>query len=139
MIGFRIILCFIFSGLLANAQTLDSIKLSNGGGFSGQSTVYKITKKQVLKGTAKGSTMYTERAPLPCKQKKQLFKSAQKIETSNQEFNHPFNKSQSIELFSKAKSVRYTWGDPAHETPIMIQNYYDSTMIFIKTLKFKPK
>ncbi len=137
----RKVLLFLFFGFLRSplsAQPIDSVKVGNGGGFTGQSTVFTWHKKEMARGSERGTLGSTlEKATLSCKQSHALKKKANAIWSKEGPFEHPSNTFKWIEVYSKGQVKKYVWGDPAFSTPSSLQEYYSQFMDIVKTLSFK--
>jgi len=126
-------LCHASSSL---SQTIDSIKIGNGGGFTGNASAYKISNQ----GIAKKSTLQPAKFGKPSKIKKskytKILKEAKTVLEQNEEFSKPFNTYKFVEIYSNGTSKKYTWGDPNFKTPVLIKRLYTDIMKTIATLNF---
>lgn len=133
-------LIFLLQPLLycfySSAQSIDSVKVGNGGGFSGQTTVYKIVGKKIWKAQGIGSPQYVLSAKLRHKVCKHVKKEG-KIILKETPFDEPSNTYKWLELFSEGKSYKYVWGDPRFTPPTSVLSYYQSLNELITTLTFK--
>lgn len=126
---------FFFSDAPSFAQSIDSVRIGNGGGFSGQVTVYKIVGKKIWK--AQGlRTPYSQHAKLNCKTRKQIKKDGREL-LAQTPFDYPSNTYKWVELFSEGKSHRFVWGDPQFSPPHSVLSYYQYINQHITTLTFK--
>lgn len=125
-----------FSNSHSFAQSIDSVKIGNGGGFAGQTTVFKIVGKKIWKAQGMGALVYTQEAKLTRKSHKQIKKGGQAL-LSEAPFNHPANMYKWVELFSQGKSYKFVWGDPQFSSPNTLLSYYQFIIQLVPTLIFK--
>ena len=134
-----LLLTLLSLSFLAQSQTVDSLKIGSGGGFSGQVQVTKITKGQALKGAGLVQIQYNSKACLKKKQYKQLEQIAEGLFSKTDGFDHPHNTNKFIEIYSKGQSKRYVWGDPSFTPPQEVLDLYNQANQLIASLKFKSK
>ncbi len=134
------IISFCFVLLLSNfayGQTIDSIQIGSGGGFTGEITAYKIIKEKITKGKGLGALRYSESAVLSNKKLKKIKKGANEILKKNTTFNTPYTTYKFINVYTNGKKIELVWGDPAFKCPKEIQDYYTKVNKIIAKLKFK--
>ncbi|HVD97049.1 MAG TPA: hypothetical protein VNB90_02520 [Cytophagaceae bacterium] len=136
---------FIFLFLLSYAgysQSIDSIIVYKGGGFSGMIQAYKLLKKEVYRGKGMATVKYTDRAypkKTQYEQLKTIYEESGKLFLQKNGFNFPSNVYYTIEIYSKGNTIKYTWGDPTFEAPKEVLNLYNRIEILVKELKFQTK
>lgn len=120
-------------------QTIDSLKVGNGGGFSGQISVHKIVHRHVEKGVGIEMIQYTQQACLKKKSMRSLERSSLELLSKNFEFGHPSNTYKFIEIYSKGNKRRYVWGDPDFPAPKELLDLYQLMIQSLTSLKFEKK
>lgn len=138
MLRFTILFVFTILYTTASGQSIDSIQIGSGGGFTGQITVYTVIKNKIYKGRGLGKIKYSEQAKLSCKNKGIIRKGAKKIIKKKISINSPSNTYKLITLYSKGKKTEIIWGDPSSPCPKEIEEYYDKVSKIISKLKFAP-
>lgn len=130
-------LLIIFLPTILFAQQIDSVVVGNGGGFTGQNTIYSISKNLVKKRTGLVSFAHVGSAKIGSCTSKKIFKKSNQIKKNISVFSKPYNNYKFIEIYAEGKSIKYTWGDPAFEVPAEIEKLYNQTIIIINKLKIK--
>lgn len=129
---------FFFIAFLSSAQDIDSLKIGNGGGFTGSVVVYKFQQKQVLKGKGVAIIKYHERSKICGRKRKSLVKSAQYILNEGTALDAPGNQYQFLEIYSQNKSIKLIW-NTATEANInpSVLTQIQNIKALIQDLKFK--
>lgn len=132
----RFLFClFLFSFSFCDAQTIDSLKIGSGGGFTGKATVFLIQNKKVYKAEGFAAPSFNQSSKLTCKQAKTIRKASLSL-LKEPVIDHPSNASKWIEVFAEGKTSKYLWGDPASPPSPTVLDYYQQILHIVYTLKF---
>lgn len=128
-------LFFIVCSLLQAQESY--VVFGSGGGFTGIANVYKVDKNgNVLKGSARIDTNYTDAGKIKKSQAKKLFCKMNKVATTP--FNHPGNMYYFISYFHNDKEIKYTWGENDFKVPEEIITLYRETVSKLSKLEYSP-
>ena len=133
-----ILSAFLFLSIACSGQVIDSAKIGSGGGFTGEVMIFKIVNRNIVKGRGIAKIKYLEKAKLTCSDARKINTGLKGILSSGVEFDFPYNTYKFIEIYSKGKKTRITWGDPSQELPKDIRENYDQINTILNKLKFKP-
>lgn len=123
----RLILLFYYFFIpgFTYCQSIDSIRIGSGGGITGKVMVYKVANGKVHKGKGLTYFEYFENQKLSKQEINKIFCTGKKILKNNSEFSYPYNYYYFLELFTKSRNKKYTWGDPKLPPPAEILNFYN--------------
>jgi hypothetical protein len=100
----------------------------NGGGFTGEATIYLLLDNgclfSVITDKNSNNENYIPLKKLSGKITQQLFSKANDLQTYQTEFSHPGNIYYFIGIKNKQATHRITWGDPAYTAPADAENLY---------------
>jgi hypothetical protein len=118
----------------AGAQ--DYITLTNGGGVTGNTTIFRIsTSGEVAKGTGSIEPAFSEFAQLRKGKTRKYFRKTRALMKA-QAFNHPGNIYTAIALTEAGKEGKLVWGDGAHATPVEAEALYQKILESLNRLTF---
>ena len=112
------------------------VTISNGGGFTGAVTAYKVYKDgTVLKG--KGIPLnYTETARLKRSKAKKYCKRIKTQVASLPDFNHPGNVYYSIAIVDEGQERKVVWGDSKYPVSEEVLKLYNDMLTAFSHLSF---
>lgn len=128
-------LFLLFNGV-ASAQKIFAT-ISNGGGFAGTVTVYKIcTDGKILKANGFPPIEYTEEATLKRSKAKKYIKRTKALLTSLPDFNHPGNIYYSMAIVQDGAEDKIVWGDAKRTAPKKVLKLYNEMLPVLSHLLF---
>lgn len=127
---------FLLFNFLVSAQE-NFATISNGGGFAGTVTVYKIySNGKILKGNGFSPIVYTEEAILKRSKAKKYIKRIKALVTSLPDFNHPGNIYYSMAIVEKGPEHKVVWGDTKQPVPEKVLKLYNEMLSVLSHLLF---
>ena len=133
------VLIFLIIPFLAFSQQVDSVILGYGGGFTGQVTLYNISKCIIKKGIGLTDVKYLDSARLKRSTFKKILTHSKQVRNDISGFYNPYNMYRFIEIYTDRKLTKYTWGDPNLPPPEKVDSLYNQIITIISKLKFKHK
>jgi len=131
------LITFIFS--IAAAAQDKFITLGSGGGFTGSTTMYKVTPEgKIFKGTGIGDVQFTLCGKIKKSEAKEMMtRVADQVSAANS-FNHPGNLFYFIS-YTEDNNVRtIKWGDAEHPIQENVKKLYDEVLASVNGVSFKP-
>jgi len=131
------LITFIFSFTAAAQDKF--ITLGSGGGFTGNTTMYKVTPKgEVFKGTGIGEVQFSLCGKIKIAKAKQMITQVDDQVSAATSFNHPGNLFYFIS-YTEDNNVRtITWGDVEHPIQEDVKKLYDEVLASVNGVSFKP-
>jgi hypothetical protein len=131
------LITFIFSFTAAAQDTF--ITLGSGGGFTGNTTTYKVTPKgEVFKGTGIGDVQFSLCGKIKKSKAKQMMTQVADQVSATTSFNHPGNLFYFIS-YTEDNNVRtIKWGDAEHPIQADVKKLYDEVLASVNGVSFKP-
>ena len=126
------------SSLTAAAQD-KFITLGSGGGFTGNTTMYKVTPEgKVFKGTGIGDVQFSLCGKIKKATAKQMMTRVADQVNAATSFNHPGNLFYFIS-YTEGNNVRtIKWGDAEHPIQEDVKKLYEETLASVNGISFKP-
>ncbi len=115
------------------------ITLGSGGGFTGNTTMYKVTLKgEVFKGEGIGDVKFSLCGKIKIAKAEQMITQVADQVTAATSFNHPGNLFYFIS-YTEDNNVRtITWGDVEHPVQEDVKKLYDEVLASVNGVSFKP-
>lgn len=115
------------------------ITLGSGGGFTGSTTMYKVTPKgEVFKGAGIGDVQFTLCGKIKIAKAEQMITQVADQVSAATSFNHPGNLFYFIS-YTEDNNVRtITWGDVEHPVQEDVKKLYDEVLASVNGVSFKP-
>jgi len=129
---------FVFIFTLPNVSCQsDYLVFGMGGGFTGEATQYKITRKgRVYKGSGVLDIAYTMTGKIKKSDARKLFEESESL--SDTTFCYPGNIYYYIQKACENDTLTYTWGEVHFEVPEPAGMLYKNAMSRFTDLTFKP-
>lgn len=119
------------TGKLAADSMEKRLVFGNGGGFTGIYTAYELRGDgQVYALLPDNSQRLVKR--IKKKQTHAIFIEAEKLRTTQPDFNHPGNLTWFIKLFSGNEQTEFKWGDSNVSVPAEITELYNRLYTIVK-------
>lgn len=128
---------FLVFNFVATAQE-NFATISNGGGFAGTATVYKVCRDgKILKGNGFSPLVYTQEATLKRSKAKKYLKRISALIASLSDFNHPGNMYYSMAIVEKGIERKIVWGDNKKPAPENVLKLYNEMVLVLSHLSFE--
>lgn len=136
--GYKRALALSFSIVLTTigAVAQDFILLTEGGGVTGNTTVFRISRSgEVAKGTGIVEPQYSEFAQLRKLKTNKFFRKTHAL-LEKRSFNYPGNMYKAIALQEDGKETKLVWGDPAYQPSRDAKKLYQKMQASLNRLTF---
>jgi len=115
------------------------ITLGSGGGFTGSTTIYKVTPAgKVFKGVGIGDVPFTHCGKIEKAKAKQMMTSVADQVSAAASFNHPGNLFYFISYTENNNVKSIKWGDADHPIQEDVKKLYDEMLASVNGISFKP-
>jgi len=122
---------------LMHASAQDYVTLTRGGGFTGNTAVYRISRSgEVARGAGGIEPTLSEFARLRKGKAKKFFRETRTL-LNTQSFNYPGNTYTAIALTEAGKEIKWVWGDGSHATPSGAVELYENIQESLNRLTFR--
>ena len=132
-----IVVAVLTSAMIRPAAAQDYIKLSTGGGVTGNATVFRISRSgEIAKAAGSIEPEFSMFSHLRKGKTKKYFRQTRAL-FEKQTFNHPGNLYTSIALVEGGKESKIVWGDATQKTPGKALKVYQRIQGSLDKLTFR--
>ena len=115
------------------------ITIGSGGGFTGTTTVFKITPGGLIfKGEGLGDIKFSEWGKIKKSKAKEILTTVSDAMSSKTSSSHPGNLFYFISYTENNNKFTITWGDADHPVQADVKELYEEVLTTVSAVKYKP-